>query len=331
MAPSTGIIVAWSPASLQPVLMGLSYLPTVFALVFLATRDDNDHYKDKKGFTGGVAGAVSLGYGLIHSIIVSSTRSEDLCQVLMLLRGIIGFLAFIGFLAIAVVGAGDALGFIFLWLVWSLSALPEAFMLYTYSAALRAEKLGLPVEPQHAPPAPPPSGGHLVMGHGGGFGLPPSWGGPQPPPQPMQVPLQQPTSGDDFGLGGCQTQPAHLMVNIGMAPAAHTSCPPPHKQDFGLGGPRMGGQGVGSIVVVTSAAPASGGGGDFGISGGAVPMASAHVVGVDRNRDGIPDALQGGYVGGAPIDVSPAPQLGAYGSPQAPGAGGAADGGTPYF
>merc|ERR1740121_756068 len=67
----------------------------------------------------------------------------------------------------------------------------------------------------------------------------------------------------------------------------------------------------GSIGTRTMAAPA--------MTTMAAPFGATTVIGADRNRDGIPDVLQGGFVGGF---GGPAPVVGGFGTTTLPfGAG----------
>ena len=49
-----------------------SFVPTSFAIIFLATKDMSKSYNDESGITGGFAGFVCILFALAHTVAVST-------------------------------------------------------------------------------------------------------------------------------------------------------------------------------------------------------------------------------------------------------------------
>jgi len=201
--------------ALDTMVMLSSYLPTIFGTGFLATAHDNfgGEFKDEKGVMGGLAGVLTLGYGVFFCM-GTSMKSPDLCKVIMMSRLSLGVLFVIGGAFLAV--QSDLLRAV-IFFCYSAFALPEAYLLFTYGASLQRDidqanfeagggraqlemqsQMGYGNQnsergpPQSAPPFHSQPGYHDQQGgmqvpmSDGGFGLAPVQGGGgfgAPPPQ----------------------------------------------------------------------------------------------------------------------------------------------------
>lgn len=187
---------AFSLETLEPIMIGFSFVPTFFAITFLATATENESFKDKSGVSGFLSAMSCLAFGMLHSVAVNQ-KSIAGCKILIMARAILGILAifFSGFLAILI--GKKALGLTALYFMFGVFSLPEGFFLLTF-----AEALAMPPEEEEPqmPPAPPMP---QTQQEPFGLGAPPQhWGGvvsapPQSGPPHFSGPV---AGGDDFGL-----------------------------------------------------------------------------------------------------------------------------------
>merc|ERR1712226_593134 len=182
----------------EPAMVFASFVPTSFAIIFLATKDNNSTYEDTAGITGGFAGFMCILFALAHTVAVN-TKGVDLLKVLILARMSLGVLATIGALSIAAAAGMKGASFVLLYFSFALFSLPEAFMLHSYANALGGQG-------GRAPPSNVPSS--FPGSIGSGMNQPPMSGGMMQPgmmqPGMMQPGMMQPpqSGGGDFGLSG---------------------------------------------------------------------------------------------------------------------------------
>eukprot|EP00747_Dinoflagellata_sp_TGD_P186654 gnl/TRDRNA2_/TRDRNA2_43806_c0_seq2.p1 gnl/TRDRNA2_/TRDRNA2_43806_c0~~gnl/TRDRNA2_/TRDRNA2_43806_c0_seq2.p1 ORF type:complete len:251 (-),score=32.94 gnl/TRDRNA2_/TRDRNA2_43806_c0_seq2:10-762(-) len=208
--------VRFSASSLQPILQMVSFLPTFIGVALLATQEDNKEYKDKEGITGGVAGALCVGYGLALAAAVSS-RQTEVCNILALARAGLALMSTLSACTIGFIGGSDCLGFIVLYTMFAVLALPEVWLLFVFVQSLHNAR-----EPTWAPSAmgPPPMASGPPPAYGGaapnyvvspGFRVssvgynvavagPPPSSGPGYDGYPLPPPSATPGLGGDFGL-----------------------------------------------------------------------------------------------------------------------------------
>eukprot|EP00928_Gymnodinium_smaydae_P047789 TRINITY_DN31920_c1_g1_i1.p1 TRINITY_DN31920_c1_g1~~TRINITY_DN31920_c1_g1_i1.p1 ORF type:complete len:210 (-),score=31.80 TRINITY_DN31920_c1_g1_i1:86-715(-) len=136
--PMSMSLSPFNAQSLAPAMMVASYVPTSFAIVFFATANDNDEYKDKSGLSGLASGGLCMLYALFHSAAVT-TKSMDLCRILVLSRLFLGVMAIFGAFTIAAVGKSDATAFVVLYALFAIFSCPEAYLLYIYANAIHSE------------------------------------------------------------------------------------------------------------------------------------------------------------------------------------------------
>lgn len=172
-------------AALDQVVVVVSYIPTVFAIVALATagmemeemngRDKDETFEDKKGVVGGMCGMVCLGYAIMYCVSVGQ-KSPDMCKILIFARFFMGAMF---------VGGGcflvwkQAMTKAVVMFVFGGCALPEGYLLFVYGQALARERNPPKLDDTGAqmtslgPPsqAPPGSQSQPVMGPGQ-----PGWG-----------------------------------------------------------------------------------------------------------------------------------------------------------
>jgi hypothetical protein len=174
-----------------------SFLPTAFAILFLATKDDNKKYEDKAGLTGGFAGFICILFALAQTVAVS-TKGIDLLKVLILARMSLGVLATIGALSIAVAAGMKGAVFVLLYFSFALFSLPEAFMLHNFAQALAVQAGRVPGGGSSARDFPQNTGNSFPHSQGPAMGPPQSGGGMMYAPQSggMQHYPQQP----EFGM-----------------------------------------------------------------------------------------------------------------------------------
>jgi len=180
--------MGFTTKGLEPVMVVISYLPTFYGIMFLASADDNDEYGDRKGISGLLAGVLSLGYAAVSGKQVLADVSGDFCRVAAGLRLILGVIAFFAGVIIAAAGGEDAAVFVLLYLGVGLLSLVEAPLLYIYALTLRA-----PLPPPPQPPQQPQPRHH-------------------PPPLP-QAPAHH--CHDSQPLNQYVVQPAHVPVQMG--------------------------------------------------------------------------------------------------------------------
>jgi len=221
--------------TLDQVVILSSYFPTIFGIIALATakehlgNDPNEVLLDESGTCGGLAGIVCIGYSIFFCFGVSK-RNPDLCKVTMMVRLALGVL-------FVIVGAFFAvksdLPRCAIFISFAAFAMPEAYLLFTYGAALQKDsESGLVGQLGQIALMPPTS--QMQQG----YGQPPQSG--QGYGGPAQGYGGPPQSGQGYGGGAPQGDPygAPPGSGFGMGPpgSGQYNAPPPQQQYYGGAG-----------------------------------------------------------------------------------------------
>mmetsp|Transcript_54481 Transcript_54481/g.129869 ORF Transcript_54481/g.129869 Transcript_54481/m.129869 type:complete len:217 (+) Transcript_54481:69-719(+) len=146
---------------LHPILIFTSFLPSLYSFIlFYSATDTQEYAKDEPHIVGtgtaGLMGLLSLIYALAFTTGVMQ-KSAQACQVIGLARVGLAALWLIMAFVILIAGGQQGLMFCGIYLVLALLVLPEGYLIYLFTRALRQEELekrGL----QGWGPAPPQTG-----------------------------------------------------------------------------------------------------------------------------------------------------------------------------
>jgi len=227
--------------ALDQMVIFSSYIPTIFGIISLSTAKKE---LMKGGATaptiGGLSGMLCVGYSIFFLFGISK-RSPDLCKVIMMARLSLGVLFVIGgaFLAFS-----EDLSRAVIFFCYAAFALPEAYLLFTYGAALQKDMEGGDDAGQIGMvQLSPPSQGMRMSQLQADYGQPP----PSFQNQPAQgydqggYDQQPPQQGYDQGYGQQPPQQGYDQGGYGGAPPMQGA----PASGFGLGPAQGGDMGYG--------------------------------------------------------------------------------------
>lgn len=215
-----------STKALDQIVLLIAYLPTLFAIISLGTASErygDSEFKDKKGIVGGISGVSTLCYAIFYCFGISS-RTPDICKVLMVTRLSLGIFFVIGGAFLSLKSDVPKAVVMF---CYAALALPEAYLLFVYGDALAKAADGGHTSEQQMASLGPPSG----QDQGPPFHSQPSYGGPPPSAGGFGGGYQQDGPPGGFGPGGYrQDGPPG-----GYGQGGYGGGPPPSGDGFGLG------------------------------------------------------------------------------------------------